>query len=54
MITSEKEVPVVVLRANISEADKHFFAVEVGIGNEPDSFTRVTEESKELGVSGGS
>ena len=54
MITSKKEVPVVVLRANISEAGKHFFAVEVGIGNEHDSFARVTEESKELGVSGGS
>ena len=42
MIRSEREVPVAILEADISEAGEHLSAAEVGLGNEPDSFTRVT------------
>ena len=37
MIAPEKQVPDVVLETDISEAGKHFSAVEVGLDNEPDS-----------------
>ena len=51
MIASEREVPTAVLEADISEAGKHLSTVEVGLGNEPDSSIRVTEESAESDVS---
>ena len=54
MIASEREVPVVVLERDIIEAGEHLSAVEVGLGNEPDSSARVTGESEESDVSGGS
>ena len=46
MITSEREVPTAVLEADISEAGEHLSTAEVGLSNEPDSSTRVTEESE--------
>ena len=52
MIASEREVPAAVLEADINKAGKHLFAAEVGLGNEPDSSTRVTGESEEPDVSG--
>ena len=52
MIALEMEVPVAVLEANISEAGEHLSIAEVGLGNEPDSFARVTGESEEPDVSG--
>ena len=54
MIESEREVPVAVLEEDISEAGEHLSATEVGLGNEPDSSARVTGESEEPDVSGGS
>ena len=54
MIVSEREVPTAVLKVDISEAGKHLYAVEVGLGNEPDSSTRVTGESEKLDVPDGS
>ena len=54
MIASEREVPIVVLEVDISEVGEHVSATEVGLSNEPDSSTRVTEESEDLSVSGGS
>ena len=39
MIVSKREVPVVVLETDISEAGEHLSAAEVGLGNEPDSST---------------
>ena len=54
MIESEREVLVAVLKAYISEVGEHLFATEVGLGNEPDSSARVTRESEEPDVSGGS
>ena len=54
MIASEREVPIAVLKADISEAGKHLFAAEVRLGNEPNSSARVTRESEEPDVSGGS
>ena len=53
MIASEREVPAAVLEVDISEAGNHLSAVEVRLGNEPDSSARVTEESEEPDVSGG-
>ena len=53
MIASEREVPAAVLEVDISESGKHLPAVEVGLGNEPDSSARVTGESEEPDVSGG-
>ena len=52
MIALEMEVPVAVLEADISKAGEHLSAAEVGLGNEPDSSTRVTGESEEPDVSG--
>ena len=54
MIASEREVPATVLEVDISEASEHLSATEVGLGNEPDYSIRVTEESEEPDVSGGS
>ena len=54
MIVSEREVLAAVLEEDISEAGKHLSAPKVGLGNEPDSSTRVTGDSEELDVSGGS
>ena len=51
MIASEREVPAVVLEVNISKVGEHLSTIEVGLGNEPDSFVRVTEESEEPDVS---
>ena len=53
MIASEREVPVAVLRVDISEVGEHLSAAEVGLGNEPDSSARVTGGSEEPNVSGG-
>ena len=39
MISSEREVPAVVLETDISKAGEHLSAIEVGLGNEPDSST---------------
>ena len=39
MIQPEREVPAVVLETDISEAGKLLSAVEVGLGNEPNSST---------------
>ena len=39
MIVSKREVPVVVLETDISEAGEHLSAAEVGLGNELDSST---------------
>ena len=52
MIASEREVPVAVLKADISEVSEHISAAEVGLRNEPDSSTKVTVESEEPNVSG--
>ena len=52
MIALEREVPVVVLRANISEAGEHLFAFDVRLGNDPDYFARVNGESEEPDDSG--
>ena len=52
MIALEREVPAVVLKADISKADKHLSVAKVGLGNELDSSVRVTEESEEPGVCG--
>ena len=52
MIASEREVPAAVLEADISKVGEHFSAAKIGLGNEPDSSTRVTGESEEPGVSG--
>ena len=54
MIASDREVPVAVLEADISEAGEHLSASEVGLGNELDSSARLIEESEEPDVSGGS
>ena len=54
MIASERDVPAAVLEADISEAGEHLSTIEVGLGNEPDSSIRVTGESEEPDVSGGS
>ena len=54
MIVLEREVPVAILEVDISEAGDHFSAVEFGLGNEPDSSARVSRESEEPYVSGGS
>ena len=54
MIASEREVLAAVLEADVSEAGEHLSAAKVGLGNEPDSSTRVTGESEEHDVSGGS
>ena len=51
MIVLEREVPVAVLEANISETGEHLPTAEVGLGNESDSSTRVTGESEEPDVS---
>ena len=48
----EREAPDVVLETDTSEAGEHFSAAEVGPGNEPDSFARITWEIKEPRVSG--
>ena len=47
MIMPEREVPAVVLEADISEADEYLPGPEVGLGNEPDSSARITGEIKE-------
>ena len=52
MIALEREVPATILEANISEASEHLSTAEVGLGNEPYSFARVTEESEESDISG--
>ena len=52
MITSKREVPVVVLRANISKAGEHLSTFEVRLGNDPDYFTIVNGESEEPDDSG--
>ena len=39
MIAPEREVPAAVLEMDISEAGENLSAVEVGLGNEPDSST---------------
>ena len=54
MIASEREVPAIILEVDISEVGEHLSAAEVGLSNEPDSSTRVTRESEDLDVSGGS
>ena len=54
MIASEREVPAVVLEADISEAREHLSAAEVGLSNAHDSSARVTKESEGLDVYGGS
>ena len=54
MIASDRKVLVVVLKEDISEVGEHLFVAEVGLGNELDSSARVTEESEEPDVSGGS
>ena len=36
MIAPMREVPVIVLETDISEAGEHLYNVEVGLGNEPD------------------
>ena len=54
MVGSEREVPAAVLEANISEAGENLSAAEVGLGNKPDSSTRVTGESEEPDVFSGS
>ena len=54
MIALEREVPVAVLEADISEVSEHLSTAEFGLGNEPDSSTRVTGESEEPDISGGS
>ena len=41
MTESEREVPDAVLKVDVSKAGKHLSAAEVGLGNKPDSFTRV-------------
>ena len=46
MIGSEREVPAAILEADISEAGEHLSVTEVGLGNEPDSSSRVTGESE--------
>ena len=38
MIAPKREVLAAVLETDISEADKHLFASEVGLGNEPNFF----------------
>ena len=48
----ENEVPSAVLETDNREASEHLFATEVGLGNEPDSFARITEEMNEPDVSG--
>ena len=53
-IALEREVPTVVLEADTSEAGKNLSASKVGLGNEPDSSTRVIGESEEPDVIGGS
>ena len=53
MIASEKEVPTVVLEVDISKAGEHHPTAKVGLGNEPDSSSRVIGESEEPNVSGG-
>ena len=37
MIALEREVPATVLEMDISEAGEHLSAIEVGLGNKPDS-----------------
>ena len=54
MIVSEREIPATVLDVDISEAGEHLYAAEVGLGNEPDSSYRVTRESEDPDVFGGS
>ena len=53
MIESDREVLVAVLKVDISKAGEHLPTAEVELGNEPDSFARVTGESEEPDVSGG-
>ena len=36
MITPEREVPIAILKTDISKAGKHISTIEVGPGNEPD------------------
>ena len=54
MIVSEREIPTIVLDVDISKAGEHLYAAEVGLVNEPDSFSRVTRESEDPDVFGGS
>ena len=48
----EREAPAAVLEMDNSEAGEHLSAAEVGLGNEPNSFARITGEIKEPDVSG--
>ena len=52
MTESEREVPAAVLEADVSKAGKHLSTTEVGLGNKPDSFTRVAGDSEEADVPG--
>ena len=54
MIVSEREIPATVLDVDISKAGEHLYATEVRLGNEPDSSSRVTRESEDPSVFGGS
>ena len=49
----EREAPAAVLETDNSKAGEHFSTTEVGKGNEPDSFARITGEINEPDVSGG-
>ena len=51
MIALEKEVPTIVLEADISEAGEHLSSIEAGLGNEPGSSIRVTGDSEDPDVS---
>ena len=53
MNAPEREALTAVLETDNSEAGEHLSAVEVGLGNELDSFARITEEINEPDVSGG-
>ena len=49
----EREAPAAVLETDNSKAGEHFSATEVGPGNEPNSFARITGEINEPDVFGG-